>query len=92
MRCDTDNDCYPKRSQGPYIEYVNRSSTSISDMLAYLNLPSTRDVLGIDPHIKNASFVSEDVQFRFWGSGDFIHLTQAYVVELLARGVKVALK
>lgn len=62
------------------------------DVQAFLNSPSTRELLGVDRHVQNMTMISRDVYWRFWNSGDPMHLTQPYVVELLARGVKVILQ
>ena len=46
-------------------------------------------MLGIDLAFGNFSVVSFEVNSRFDVSGDPFHLTQVYVAELLARGVRV---
>ena len=59
------------------------------DVQTYLDNPSIRVLLGVDKHVPNVSIIAWDVYRRFWSTGDPMILTQPYVVELLARGVKV---
>ncbi|KAL5492050.1 hypothetical protein ACEPAI_3497 [Sanghuangporus weigelae] len=55
---------------------------------AYLNDPSVRKKLGVKtPH--NFTSIAYDVNSAFWATGDPLHETQQYLVELLARRVKV---
>ena len=56
---------------------------------AYLNLPSTRSLLGATSP-QNFSSCSNDVGYRFDSHLDMVaHPTQQYVAELLARGIRV---
>ncbi|KAH8108845.1 serine carboxypeptidase [Phellopilus nigrolimitatus] len=72
-KCDTNTDCYP----GQF------------DIVAYLDSPEVRKMLGVDHAFGNFTNIAMDVYDRFWASGDPLHQTQLYIPELLARGVKV---
>ncbi|THH02964.1 hypothetical protein EW145_g6648 [Phellinidium pouzarii] len=72
-KCDTDVDCYPEHQ----------------DIEAYLNSPSTRMELGVDPAFGRFNLMNPKLSVSFWRNGDQLHETKLYVAELLARGVKV---
>ncbi|KAH8108856.1 serine carboxypeptidase [Phellopilus nigrolimitatus] len=69
----------------PYISLESNDN----DIVAYLNLPEVRKMLGVDHAFGNFTNMAMDVFDRFWASGDQLHQTQLYIPELLARGVKV---
>ncbi|EJD07215.1 serine carboxypeptidase [Fomitiporia mediterranea MF3/22] len=58
------------------------------DVTAYLNNATTQKALGVDKG-RNFSTIAWDVNSAFWAAGDEVHDSKQYVVELLARGVKV---
>ncbi|KAJ7778723.1 serine carboxypeptidase [Mycena maculata] len=55
----------------------------------YLNLPSTRDILGIAPSFPNISLVGWAVNSAFSASGDVYRSSTHYIAALLERGVRV---
>jgi len=56
---------------------------------SYLNRPSVRDALGVDPSIGNYTMSSDDVNRAFTSSLDHYHTTYHHVAALLERDVRV---
>lgn len=64
--------------------------TETAQIQAYLDLPSTRALLGVDPSIGNFSSCSSTVGYAFQSHLDkWAQPTQHYVSNLLDRGIRV---
>ncbi|KAF8518463.1 serine carboxypeptidase [Gautieria morchelliformis] len=59
-------------------------------IINYMNLPATRQILGVDPSVGNFTSCSPEVGDAFERNLDDVsHQTQFYVAELLERGIRV---
>jgi len=68
------------------LTFLTRISSWID---VYLNNPTTRSTLGIDPSFGNYTSASREISEAFNLSGDLMHQNQLYIAELLHKGIRV---
>ena len=78
-----------RRKSNAAISLVRLSHNVASFIEPYLNTPSVRDILGIEPSFPRYNLSNTPLGIAFNLAGDLGHQTELYIAELLARDIKV---